>query len=79
MDKREGCMGDGSLRVLHRYFIKDPDFLLTLTSERVNAELRTLRGLGRILVRGLAKARCIALWCALAYNVVHFAKHLVGQ
>jgi methyl coenzyme M reductase subunit D len=48
------------------------------TSERVNAELRTLRGLGRILVRGLAKARRIALWCALAYNVVHFAKHLVG-
>jgi hypothetical protein len=29
-------------------------------SETVNAELRSWRGLGRILVRGLAKARCIA-------------------
>jgi transposase len=44
------------------------------TSESVNADLRTHRGLGRILVRGLAKARCVALWCALAYNVVHFAR-----
>ncbi len=46
------------------------------TSETVNAELRTYRGLGRILVRGLAKARCVALWCALAYNVMHFASVL---
>jgi transposase len=46
------------------------------TSETVNAELRTWRGLGRITVRGLAKARCIALWCALAYNVMHFARLL---
>ncbi len=49
------------------------------TSERVNADLRSFRGLGRILVRGLAKARCIALWCALAYNVMYFAKYLVGS
>ena len=49
------------------------------TSETVNAELRTWRGLGRITVRGLAKARCIALWCALAYNVMHFARLLGGQ
>ncbi len=48
-------------------------------SETVNADLRSFRGLGRILVRGLAKARCIALWCALAYNVMHFAAYLVGQ
>jgi hypothetical protein len=48
------------------------------TSETTNAELRTLRGLGRILVRGLAKARCMALWCALAYNVMHFATVLLG-
>jgi transposase len=48
-------------------------------SETVNADLRTFRGLGRILVRGLTKARCIALWCALAYNVMHFAPYLVGQ
>ena len=49
------------------------------TSERVNADLRSFRGLGRILVRGLAKARCVALWCALAYNVMYFAKYLVGS
>ena len=49
------------------------------TSETVNAELRTFRGLGRIPVRGLAKARCVALWCALAYNIMHFAPYLVGQ
>ena len=48
------------------------------TSETVNAELRSWRGLGRITVRGLAKARCIALWCALAYNVMHFAKGLLA-
>jgi transposase len=47
-------------------------------SETVNADLRTFRGLSRILVRGLAKARCIALWCALAYNVMHFAPYLTG-
>ena len=48
------------------------------TSETVNAELRTYRGLGRILVGGLAKARCVALWCALAYNVMHFAPVLLA-
>jgi len=47
------------------------------TSETVNAELRTYRGLSRILVRGLAKARCVALWCAVAYYVMHFASVLV--
>jgi len=49
------------------------------SSETVNADLRTFRGLGRILVQGLAKARCIALWSALAYNVMHFAPYLLGQ
>ena len=48
------------------------------SSETVNADLRTFRGLSRILVRGLSKARCIALWSALAYNVMHFAPHLAG-
>ncbi len=48
------------------------------TSETVNAELRSWRGLSRITVRGLAKARCIALWCALAYNLMHFAPYLTG-
>jgi len=48
------------------------------TSETVNADLRTYRGLSQITVRGLAKARCVALWCALAYNVMHFARVWLG-
>ena len=47
------------------------------TSETVNADLRTYRGLTQILVRGLAKNRCVALWCALAYNVMHFGTRLL--
>src|ERR1700687_1266064 len=42
------------------------------TSETVNADLRSYRGLTQLTVRGLAKAKCVALWCALAYNVMHF-------
>jgi hypothetical protein len=48
------------------------------TSKTVNADLRTYRGLSQITVRGLAKARCVALWCALAYNVMHFASVLLS-
>lgn len=48
------------------------------TSETVNADLRCYRGLGQITVRGLNKARCVALWCALAYNVMHFATALLS-
>jgi len=47
------------------------------TSETVNADLRTYRGLVQILVRGTAKNRCVALWCALAYNVMHFGAKLL--
>jgi transposase len=47
------------------------------TSETVNADLRTYRGLSQITVRGLRKAKCVALWCALAYNVMHFAPALL--
>jgi transposase len=43
------------------------------TSETVNADLRTHRGMGRMVVRGLVKAKCVALWCAMAYNILHFA------
>jgi len=46
------------------------------TSETINADLRTYRGLTQMTVRGLAKARCVALWCALAYNLMHFATAL---
>jgi hypothetical protein len=48
------------------------------TSETVNADLRTYRGLTQITVRGLKKARCIALWCALAYNLMHFGHQLLA-
>lgn len=46
------------------------------TAETVNAETKTYRGLSRFTVRGLTKVRCMALWSALAYNVVHFASVL---
>lgn len=47
------------------------------TSETVNADLKTFRGLRAFAVRGLGKVRCVALWSALAYNVMHFATVLV--
>lgn len=40
------------------------------TAETVNADLRTWRGLGRIPVRGLGKALCIALWSAITYDLL---------
>jgi hypothetical protein len=43
----------------------------------VNADLRTYRGLDRFLVRGLNKVRCVALWSALAYNLMHFGTALL--
>ena len=48
------------------------------TSETVNADLRSYRGLTQITVRGLHKAQCVALWCALAYNLMHFAAALMN-
>ena len=47
------------------------------TSETVNADLKSFRGLHAFTVRGLSKVRCVALWSALAYNVMHFAKALM--
>jgi transposase len=47
------------------------------TSETVNADLRSYRGLTQFTVRGLHKARCVALWCALAYNLMHFGAALL--
>ena len=47
------------------------------TSETVNADLRSYRGLTPLTVRGLAKIKCVALWCALAYNVMHFGAALL--
>jgi transposase len=47
-------------------------------SERVNAELVDRMGLYRVAVRGVRKVKCVMLWMALAYNVIHFSPHLVG-
>lgn len=48
------------------------------TSETVNADLRSYRGLTQLTVRGLPKIQCVALWCALAYNVLHFGAALLA-
>ncbi len=47
------------------------------TSERPNAEFQERFGLRSFAVRGLRRVRCVALWTALAYNVIHFADSLV--
>ena len=47
------------------------------TSETVNADLKQHRGLVQLTVRGLAKAQCVAIWCALAYNLMHFGAALM--
>jgi len=39
------------------------------TSKTANADLPTYRGLVSLTVRGLDKIKCVALWCALAYNL----------
>jgi hypothetical protein len=39
-------------------------------AERLNADLRTHRGLGRVLVRGLTKVHTVVLRIALAHNVM---------
>jgi transposase len=49
------------------------------TSETVNADLKTHRGLVQLTVRGLAQAKCVALWCALAYNLMHFGAQMIGS
>ena len=39
-------------------------------AERVNADARTHRGLRTLLVRGLTKVHTVALWAALAHNMM---------
>lgn len=43
------------------------------TSATVNADLKTFRGRHAFTVRGLKQVRCVALWSALAYNIMRFA------
>ncbi len=47
------------------------------TNETANADLR-YRGLRQFAVRGLKKAKCVVLWCALAYNIALFAQVLLS-
>jgi transposase len=42
------------------------------TIERVNADVRTYRTMDRMLVRGTGKVLCVALWNALAYNLLRW-------
>jgi len=48
-------------------------------AETVNGDLKKYRGIDCFLVRGLAKVKCVALWSALAYNLMHFGWALLGQ
>ncbi len=40
------------------------------TAETVNADLKTWRGLDRLLLRGITKVLIVATWSALAYNLM---------
>lgn len=51
--------------------------LRAMYSERTNAELVDRMGLYRVAVRGQSKVKCVLLWMALAFNVIHFAQSLV--
>ena len=47
------------------------------TIETINADLTEHRGLRQFPVRGSPKVRTIALWLALAYNILHFGTALL--
>jgi hypothetical protein len=34
--------------------------------------------MSQFTVRGLNKIKCVALWCALAYNLMHFGHNLLA-
>jgi len=42
------------------------------TIERVNADVRTYRTMDRMLVRGTGKVLCVALWNAVAFNLMRW-------
>ena len=48
------------------------------TIELVNAQARTWHGLTQLRVRGLAKARCVALWVAITHNLLVGLRALLG-
>jgi len=41
-------------------------------AERVNADLKTWRGLEKLVVRGKNKVTCVVLWSALAFNILRW-------
>lgn len=43
------------------------------TAETVNADLRTWRGLDRLVVRGIPKVTSVLLWAAITYNALHWS------
>jgi len=47
-------------------------------SERIHAVVQERFGLRQFGVRGVPKVRSVALWMALAFNVLHFAKELIA-
>jgi transposase len=48
------------------------------TVETANADLKVRRGLQQLVVRGIEKIKCVALWSALAYNLLHFGGSLIN-
>lgn len=48
-------------------------------AETPNAELKTHRGMERLLVRGITKATSAFLMGAIVYNLMHFAAALAGR
>ncbi len=52
--------------------------LRSSTIETINADGKAHRGLGKVLVRGLQKVKCHALWFGLAYNLMHFGSALIS-
>jgi transposase len=48
------------------------------TIETANADLKAHRGLAQLLVKGQVKIKCVVLWCALAYNLLHFGGVMTG-
>lgn len=48
------------------------------TIETVNGDLAQHRGLRRFPVRGSPKVKCVTLWLALAYNILHFGPALIA-
>jgi len=49
------------------------------TCETVNADVKEHRGLRSVRVRGLVKVLSVALWHALAYNLMHFGAAVVAS